>query len=448
MTQIDKDRADRIAHELHRVDGARPGVGEPDRKHAKMAADPFHFFRGSAQLFYADLKEGTLSLPGPLVETVTPTAVIGDCHMANFGFMTEKGSHGSTIIFAPDDFDDACIGTAGWDLLRFLVSIFLAVDLSRGVVEGRYATEEVDDLSGLKAPSEAETLEAAHAFLKRYRKTSRKISRDPGKRREVLSSFPRHHVLCPTMKKARKRAIGGKKFETKSKLGKAVEATSEGLRFRNRPGRYKRLDAAMAAQIRSVFRPYVDDEILDIVERLGAGTGSVNVDRYYLLVGPKGASTVAELPMCHLVEVKQQRTAAPLAHFPDIDPRNTLEPAHLTVAVQQLVQREPDLLLDEVTWQGVQWLVRSRHHAKVSLEPEEVCLARKHSGRRLRQYVEACGEALALTHARADTRSTRFEVAVAAAVGQSAEALIETAEAYAGRTLADWGLLNHLHQAE
>ncbi|MCE7027386.1 DUF2252 family protein [Jiella avicenniae] len=446
MEHRDERRAQLIADELERVDGVRPGRDEPGRKHRKMASSPFHFYRGSAQIFYTDLKEGVLLLPAGITEWVKPTAVIGDCHMANFGFVTEKGSHGNLVVFVPNDFDDACIGHAAWDLTRFLASIFLASDFAHGILDGRYETSDFDDLSGLKAPSEKQQEKAARAFLKAYRKMAEAIAADPSQRRTVKSGFPRHHLLHEGLKKARKRSIGGKKFHTKSTLGKAVAMTEEGLRFRARPGRYRRLDASSAASIRSEFRPYVDDEILDVVERLGAGTGSVNVERYYLLVGPADASTHAELPMCHVVEVKQQRHAAPLRHFADIDPRNRLSPAHLTVDLQRLMQREPDLLLDEVAWNGSQWLVRSRHHARYSLDPEEVCLA-EDPGKPLRQYVEACGQSLALAHGRTDHRSNAFETAIAARIEDSGDVLIETARAYSRRVIADHALLRAMLEA-
>ena len=436
-------RSAQIADELERVDGSRPGRDDPDRKHRKMAENPFRFFRGAAQLFYADLAHGVLNLPGPFIENARLTAIIGDCHMANFGFVTEKGSHGSHIIFTPNDFDDACVGHAAWDLARFVTSIFLAVEFSQGILDRRYECAELGDPTGLSAPRMEDAFDAAKLFLKRYRRKCAAIADDPYKRREALSEFPKGHVLKKAAKKAQKRAIGGRKFETKSKLGKAVAIEETGLRFRDRP-RYRRLDAARTATIRAAFRPYVDDAVIDLVERLGQGTGSVNVERYYLLVGPESASTVAELPMCHIVEVKQQRQAAPIHFFPDLDPRNSLEPAHLTVDLQRLVQREPDLLLDEVSWNDAQWLVRSRHHAKVDLDPEEVCIARKHPERRLTEYVESCAEVLALTHSRGDYRSARFETAIAAAVAQGGEALIETSRAYAERTVEDWELLREL----
>ncbi|NDW05718.1 DUF2252 family protein [Jiella pacifica] len=446
MEHTDERRARLIADELERVDGVRPGRDTPGRKHRKMASNPFHFYRGSAQIFYTDLKEGVLLLPAGITEWVKPTAVVGDCHMANFGFVTEKGSHGNLVVFVPNDFDDACIGHAAWDLTRFLASIFLASDFAHGILDGRYETSEIDDLSGLKAPSEEEQETAARAFLEAYREMAEAVAEDPARRRTVKSGFPKDHVLHKGLKKARKRSIGGKNFQTKSTLGKAVAVAEDGLRFRDRPGRYRRLDASSAASIRSEFRPYVDDEILDIVERLGAGTGSVNVERYYLLVGPTGASTFAELPMCHIVEVKQQRPAAPLRHFADIDPRNRLSPAHLTVDLQRLMQREPDLLLDEVAWNGSQWLVRSRHHARYSLDPEEICLADA-PGKRLRQYVEACGQALALAHCRTDHRSNAFETAIAARIEDSGDVLIETSRAYSRQVVADHALLRSMLDA-
>ena len=84
--------------------------------------------------------------------------------------------------------------------------------------------------------------------------------------------------------------------------------------------------------------------------------------------------------------------------------------------------------------------VRSRHHARYSLAPEEICLS-PHPGRNLKQYVEACGEALALAHGRTDHRSTVFETAIAARIADSGDALIETARAYAGQVVADHAAL-------
>ena len=81
MEHTDERRARLIADELERVDGVRPGRDTPGRKHRKMASNPFHFYRGSAQIFYTDLKEGVLLLPAGITEWVKPTAVVGDCEL-------------------------------------------------------------------------------------------------------------------------------------------------------------------------------------------------------------------------------------------------------------------------------------------------------------------------------------------------------------------------------
>ena len=433
-----------IREELRRVDGQDPLGGQSVVKHVKMAADPYRFLRGAAQLFYADIKSGLLALPAPLVDGVPLTAILGDCHLSNFGFMTEEGSHGDQVVFAPNDFDDACIGPAAWDLARFCVSLFLAADHGRGILAGRYPSEEVDDPEDLRAPGQEDTLRAARAFLRVYRRTCAAIVADPERRMHAVEGFRKGHVLAKPLKKARKRAAGGKDFESKSSLGKAVEYASGRPGFRNRPDRYKRLQVARANAVCTAFRPYVYDAVLDIVQRVGAGTGSVNVARYYLLVGPDDFQGPDDLPLCHVVEVKQQRAAAPLYHFPQLSPVNRLNPAHLTLDCQRLMQRRADLVLDEVFWEGAHWLVRSRHHARVGIDPEDVVLDRRRPGRRLKQYAKSCAEALALAHARGDRRSTRFEAAVVDCLAANQDALLAATRAYARQAIEDWGLLREM----
>jgi uncharacterized protein (DUF2252 family) len=48
-----EDRSEFPSKEIIRIDGARPNSSLA--KNQKMCTSPFLFFRGSAQLFYADL---------------------------------------------------------------------------------------------------------------------------------------------------------------------------------------------------------------------------------------------------------------------------------------------------------------------------------------------------------------------------------------------------------
>ena len=433
-----------IRTELERVDGIDPGSDPACLKHRQMAGNPVRFLRGAAQLFYTDIAQGSFDLPRTLVEVPPFTTVMGDCHVSNFGFITEEGSHGDRVVFCPNDYDDACIGPAAWDLARFVASLIVAAEYCRGVLSGEYVSEEIGETAGLRAASAEDAMNAASDFLSAYRRTCRKGVRDPDIYLSAVDHFPKRHVLGGLFRKARRRAAGGRDFETESTLAREVEIHDGQLRFRRRPERFAVPDSRRAASVRRAFRPYVDDDILDLVQRVGAGTGSVNLERFYLLVGPADFSCPADLPLCHVVEIKQQRPAAALFHFPDISPVNRLDSARLTVDCQRRMQRRPDLVLDEAFWEGRHWLVRSRHHARVGVEPEDIGLAKENPGAGLAQYAVACGKALALAHLRGDRRSTRFEAAMAEQLKADAGAVISAARSYARQVREDQRLLREM----
>lgn len=441
-------RTVQLCQELERVDGCYPSPFNPIQKHKMMAGNPFRFLRGSASLFYLDLKTNTLSLPAPLTAQQFNTSIMGDCHVSNFGFFSEEGSHGDTIIFAPNDFDDACVGNANWDLLRFLVSLQLTYDYCQRLYRKELVTEEVDIDQIESVVSEACLNEAMHCFLASYVNTCRQLLDGDIDRHHVLRNFPKSHPLRKLEKKAKKRAAGGKQFETKSALAKLIKQSLTGPEFDLGSDKLCTIDEADKKEMIAVFRPYMDDEILDIAERLGAGTGSVNMKRYYLLVGPKPFKNDDDLPLCHVVEVKQQRVAAPAMHYAEYSPVNQLNAAHLTVVCQQRMQRRPDLVLDEVEWRGVHWLVRSRHHAKVGIKPEILGLSEQAQCVALPTYAKACAQALALAHCRGDRRSMRFEKAVVNVLPSHFSDLLSEAKCYANQMITDCALLQSQIEAE
>jgi len=434
-----------VQQELERVDHSALLMGCP--KHIKMASNPFVFLRGSAQLFYADIAQGNLKLPAPLLK-LPLTTIMGDCHTSNFGFLSEEGAHGESVIFAPNDFDDACIGHAVWDLARFCTSLGLNVDFAEGVLAGRYSLDApIENGDGL-AVSRKQSAKAMRAFLQSYLQTCQACADDPEQRNQVLDRFKKGHILNAPYKKAKKRIWGGKKFMEKSSLAKEVNIDQQPLRFRNRPERFKPLISHEAKALIHHFSPYMDDTILDITERLNAGTGSVNMRRFYCLVGPKNFTGTDDLALCHLVEVKHQRHAAPLYHFPKLSPTNRLNPAHLTVHCQQRMQRRPDLVLDEAEWQNAHWLIRSRHHARVGIDPEDIVFGEQAIKGGFKQYAATCGQALALAHCRGDRRSTHFEQAVVAALPAQIDSLIKACEGYVEQVKEDCQYLQRLYLGE
>lgn len=90
-------------------------------KFRKMAGSAFAFYRGSACLFYYDLKDEQHD--GPYLNDKTAHVWIhGDLHAENFGTYMNARGH---LVFNVNDFDEAYIGPFLWDLKRFVASIAL-----------------------------------------------------------------------------------------------------------------------------------------------------------------------------------------------------------------------------------------------------------------------------------------------------------------------------------
>lgn len=404
-------------------------------KFDKMRLSPFRFFRGSAALMYQDLADNTLVLPEPLTE-LPLTYIMGDCHTGNFGFHSEEGSHGDSLIFEPNDFDDACVGHAVWDLFRYLVSLPLTQ------LEGARLQESASDIKDKSKPlvSKEQVSQAQFDFVNHYLRACQQSLDYQVDSNTGLLSFDDNHILHKRWQKGLQRMAGGAAFTIKSTLAKEIDLSQKPLRFREDKLKFKRLDPDVEENLIHHFAPYVDDAILDCVERVDQGTGSLHLNRYYLLVGPAQQKPTKDiLPLCHIVEIKQQQLASPLAFFSDLSPINRLDPAHLTVNSQRKMQRRPDLILDNALWQGAHWLVRSRHHARVGIDPEDITIgkrAAKKSG--FSQYAQACGEALALSHMRADRRSLHFQASCVETLPNLTNDLVKLAQDYSEQVIADW----------
>src|ERR1017187_7388278 len=90
---------------------------DPERlsmKYAKMAQSPFIFLRGACHLFYDALPDTPLFRDAPLAWCC------GDLHFENFG--SYKGDN-RLVYFDINDYDEAALAPATWDIVRLLTSI-------------------------------------------------------------------------------------------------------------------------------------------------------------------------------------------------------------------------------------------------------------------------------------------------------------------------------------
>src|SRR5690349_13525015 len=107
------DRADPVGL-LEKQNATR----EPDLvpvRHGRMMVSPFTFYRGTAKIMAADLKDTPVA--GLTVQ------LCGDAHLSNFGVFASPERR---LVFDLNDFDETYPGPFEWDVKRLLASVALA----------------------------------------------------------------------------------------------------------------------------------------------------------------------------------------------------------------------------------------------------------------------------------------------------------------------------------
>lgn len=88
-------------------------------KYAKLSENAFSFLRGTCHLFYEDISK----IAG--IPDAPYTWCTGDLHLENFG--SYKGNN-RLVYFDVNDFGEAILLPATWELIRIVTSIFVAFD--------------------------------------------------------------------------------------------------------------------------------------------------------------------------------------------------------------------------------------------------------------------------------------------------------------------------------
>ena len=86
-------------------------------RHARMAENPFAFYRGGAALMAQDLSQ--------LPSTPIKVQLCGDMHVSNFGFFSTTERQ---LVFGINDFDETLPGHFDWDLKRLAASALIAAE--------------------------------------------------------------------------------------------------------------------------------------------------------------------------------------------------------------------------------------------------------------------------------------------------------------------------------
>jgi uncharacterized protein (DUF2252 family) len=368
------------------------------RKYRAMAADPFAFFRGTACLFYADLRDR----PDPWADERTGRVWIqGDLHAENFGtYMDGEG----VLVFDVNDYDEAYLGHFTWDLMRLAASL---------AVMGWTKALPDEDQRRLIETAVRAYLDQVHVFVDsdRDHEWSLRLGTARGPVRDALLEA-----------------------QLSTRVGLLDEVTvveDYARRFRNAPT-VRRLEDDERGVVEAAYRAYLDTipgskrlgsltyELKDVVGKTGFGIGSAGLPAYNLLV--EGHTQALENDV--VLTMKQGAVAAPSRIVDDAQARAYFEhEGHRTAVSQRALQAHADPWLGWARMEGgphdgVGFVVKEYSPYETDLDWSRLTEADE-----MEQVLEQLGRATAKVHcvSDADDESTplvafQTEDAIAAVV--------------------------------
>jgi uncharacterized protein (DUF2252 family) len=317
-------------------------------KFRKMAADPFAFYRGSACVFYADMRE----LEDRWADERTGRVWIhGDLHAENFGtYMNSEG----VLTFDVNDFDEAYVGHFSWDLRRFVASLAL--------------------MGWQKALPEDAVRELAAAYVRAYVERVHVYVEE-----EDDSAYGLHldnaegHILEVLRRARRATRIG--------LLERLTELHGDERRLR-RAGGARELDDDERKRVIEAFASYLETiprnkretreifyDVKDVVGRSGFGIGSAGLAAYNLLI--EGRDQAHENDV--ILTMKQGTVPAASRIVTDRRIREHFEhEGQRTVISQRALQQHTDPLLGYTTIDGVGYVVADLSPYEADLDWSEI----------------------------------------------------------------------------
>ena len=296
-------------------------------KYEAMAENAFRFHRGTCHLFYEDLAAAE---PLPL----SPLAwICGDLHIENFG--SYKGDN-KLVYFDLNDFDEALLAPASYELARMVCSIFIAFDHL-----------------GIEAEK---AQKMAQLFLKTYSATlarGKAISIEPRTAKGIVCDF-----LTAATKSGEKELLKKRTVSKKKHIMLSLEDE-----------RHFKLDKKLRSELKAHINEWIKTssdgpynyEVISAVFRL-AGTGSIGVKRYLFLL--KSTNTKNKYL---LLDMKQARASSvlPYSHVQQLQWENE---AARVIGVQQRMQNVPAALLSTTVFRGESYILQELQPVKDTLK--------------------------------------------------------------------------------
>jgi uncharacterized protein (DUF2252 family) len=285
-------------------------------KLSAMQSDPFVFLRGACHLFYEDWHAALNKLDSPKVW------VCGDLHLENFGsFKAENG----LAYFDLNDFDESALAPCLWELTRLLTSLIVAQDTLKLKPK---QTEVLLDSMTLKYASALAEGKPKWVERKTARGLIKTLLTSVSKRTDADFLTDRTNAKD----KGNTLIIDG---ERTLKLDKEAKEKALTL-FKN---------AMQVTSKKDFYTP------LDIARRV-AGTGSLGVERYVVLVYGNGEGKRA------LIDMKASNHSA-LSPYLTVPQPKWNNQAERVDKIQSGAQVLPPALLKAVHIDGKSYLIKA-----------------------------------------------------------------------------------------
>jgi uncharacterized protein (DUF2252 family) len=298
-----------------------------DIKYKVMTENMFRFFRGTCHLFYEDLVAANVMPHTPLAW------ICGDLHLENFG--SYKGDN-RLVYFDLNDFDEAILAPASFELSRIVTSIILA-----------FEALEIEEKKALKM---------AQLFLKTYSATLAK-----GKAYYIEAQTAKgivHTFLSAISKRKQNRLL---KKRTVKKKDQMMLLLDDPRHFEIEKFLKKELFHHITQWLLYNSEGPYNYEVIDAVFRL-AGTGSVGLKRYAFLLKSSNDAGVKYL----LVDMKQAVPSSVLP-FVDVQQPEWESEAQRIVTIQQRMQNIPPALLSTTSFKGDDYIIQEMQPVKDSI---------------------------------------------------------------------------------
>lgn len=383
-------------------------------RYGRMLASPFAFFRGGAGLMAHDLA----TLPRSPVHT----QLCGDAHLNNFGLFA---SPERTLLFDINDFDESLPGPFDWDLRRLAASFAIAADVNGhdeamqgGLVETlvrayadrmrRFATMDVLDLWYYRLTAE----------------TLLELSGDDSHELDVIRKARRKTSAMFAAEATETLADGRWNIKDAPPFVYHDDAATdrELSRFRAQMPRFL---ADYRASLPADRRTLLDRYVLHDVAVKVPGVGSVGRRCFIALFVASGQHPL----FLQFKEAADSALEAPLGRSREAHDGERI------VNGQRLMQAASDIFLG---WAGsddfgAEFYVRQLRDMKASFDVTAF------KGRDFHEYAEACGYALARSHAKAGCADELH--GYIGRGGELADAMQAFALAYRRRNEADFNAL-------